>query len=244
MRPLPVAVGLLALSILSAAPAQAGEGRRAMDEGFALFAARQFEGAAGKFEEAAAKAAGEGLDPATAVYDRAVALLSAGRAPDAAAGFAEATRAADPALRAKAHYNRGVALATAAVAVEGEGDLAKAVALLDRALDAYESSMRIDAADEDPKVNHEWAARRKALLEAKLRERAAQSRPPADNAQGDQRRPEPERERERQRGGRADKEMTPSEARVMLDAMKQQEKVQRDRIRPPFGGSAPVGKDW
>jgi tetratricopeptide (TPR) repeat protein len=238
-RALLVASAFLAL----AAPAAAGDARGAMDEGFALFAAQGYKEAALKFEEAAAKAGDEGLDPAVARYDRATALLRAGRFPEAAAAFEEALRSADPGLRAKSHYNQGIALAAAAEAAGSLGEPGKAVMLLDQALGAYESAMRIDPKDEDPKVNHELASRKKSQLEGKMREQerdrgTGMHRPEKESAEVQ--RPGPQV----RKPGAPEKEMTPDEARTMLDAMKRQEQSQRSRIRLFSGRPAPVDKNW
>lgn len=224
----------LAAALLPAAtaPAAAGEARRAMDRGFDLFAARSYEEASRGFEEAAAKAGGEGLDPATARYNQGSALLRAGKGAEAAAAFAEALRTVDARLRGRAQYNRGVALATAAEALETRGETAKAIETLGEALDAYESAMRDDPGDEDPKVNHELAFRKRARLQEKMSPRESQqgARPPRQP--GEQ--PPP----------RSDRDVTADQARMMLEAMKQQETARRSQVRVSRGLSAPVDKDW
>lgn len=232
-----VAPAILALSAVAGAvaPAAAAEARRAMDEGLALFAAQGYEAAAGKFAEAAAKAVGEELDPAPAAYDRATALLLAGKSVEAAAVFTEALGTTEPDLRGKAHYNRGMALVTAADAAEREREVTNAIALLDQALGEFESAMRIDPDDEDPKVNHELVFRKKARLEEATGKREQAPQPPPEHR-------EDQGQAARPRG--PGREMTPDEARTMLDAMRRREMSQRDRIKPFAGGSAPVEKNW
>lgn len=243
-RALLVALALLAPAAY-AAPAPAAGARGALTEGFARFEARDFDGAARRFEEAAARAAGERLDPGAALYDQGCALLKAGKAIEAAAAFAEALRSPDPGLGAKAHFNRGVALVTAAEAAVSTPVPAAALGYLDQALAAFESAMRAAPDDEDPKVNHELASRRKAQLEQQLRDReqrqGAGGKPPP---------PARERTQERDPGTRPQRpeasgsEMKPEEARAMLDALRQQEMSQRRRIGPPRGESARVEKAW
>jgi tetratricopeptide (TPR) repeat protein len=239
---------LLALAAATASPAAAGDARRAMTEGFALFEARSYEEAAGKFAEAAARAGEERLDPAPAGYDRAVALLKAGRDSEAAAAFAEALRSSDSGLRQRSHYNQGIALTNAAAAVENRGELEEAVRLLDQALDAYESAMRIDPKDEDPKVNHELASRKRSQLEQRIRGRKGGGADRGRNPEGggeEGPRPGPQETEERTPGAPGGRqEMTPDEARMILDAMKRQEQAQRSRIRPFSGRSATVEKNW
>jgi tetratricopeptide (TPR) repeat protein len=235
-RGLLVALACLSVSTILGAPVAAGEARRAMDEGLALFAAKNYEGAARRFEEAAKKAGEEGLDPATPRYNQASALVKAGKGLEAAAAFAEALRSSDPGLRQRAHYNRGIALATAAEALDVQGDTAKAIAILDQALEAYESAMRADPEDEDPKVNHELAFRKKAQLEEHMKEQA-QSR-------GEETRPPRQAgDRERMQLG-TEKEMTADEARMMLEAMRQQEISRRSQVRLSRGVRATVDRDW
>ena len=224
-------VALASLAI-TAVPAAADEARRAMDGGFDLFAAKNYEEAARKFEEAAKAAGEEGLDPAAPRYNQASALLKAGKGPEAAAAFAEALRSTDPGLRGRAHYNRGIALVTAAEALESQGDTVKAIGILGQALEAYESAMRADPEDEDPKVNHELASLKKAQLEERTKEQREAARPPRQAGAPEQVQPRPE------------KEMTADEARMMLEAMKQQEISRRSQVRLSRGVSMAVDKDW
>jgi tetratricopeptide (TPR) repeat protein len=224
-------LGALAAFALFAGPAASGEARRAMDEGSVLFAAGSYTAAAGKFEEAATLAGGEGLEPEAASYNAAVSLLKVGKAPEAVTAFTQAQRSADPGLRGRAHYNRGIALVAVAEVREKGGDVQGAVVSLGQALEAYESAMLIDAKDEDPKVNHELASRKKAQLEEKLRERPSRAQAPQ---------PESTRQEEQ----RPRKEMTNDEARLMLEAMKQQEISRRRQVQPFRGAPAWVDKDW
>ncbi|HEY6000138.1 MAG TPA: hypothetical protein VI078_12690 [bacterium] len=234
------AVGILAAVVMTGAhvlPAAAAGARRALDEGLDLFAAGRYDEAATRFAGAAEQAGGEGLDPAVGGYDRAIAFLKAGRAPEAAAAFAELEDAGDERLRESARYQRGIALETAADATESGGDLPKAIALLDEALAAYEGAMRVDPGDEDPKVNHELAFRKRARLAQKLQGQGA-SRPPERAGRGE---PPPERPPRPEPSG---KEMRPEEARTLLDALRQQEQSQRGRMRPFRGDATAVEKDW
>lgn len=240
-----VVPALLALFPVAVSSAAAGDARREMDEGLALFATRGYEAAAGKFAAAAASAGDQRLDPATARYDRATALLMAGKSLEAAAGFAEALNSSDPGLRKQAHYNRGVALVAAADDAERRNDSGRAVALLDQALGEYESAMRIDPDDEDPKVNHELVSRKRAHLEERIRKRGENAGQREEERQpARERRKEPGQGAQAREQGGPGKEMTPAEARSLLDAMRQRETSQRDRIKPFAGGSVPVEKNW
>lgn len=231
---------------VATAAAAAGEARRAMDEGFALFAAQSYTGAAAKFQEAAARARLEGLDPAAALYNRAGALLKAGKAAEAAEAYGDALRSPDHGLREMAHHNRGVALVAAAGTLEQADRIGDAVRLLDEALDAFESAMRIDPGDEDPKVDHELVSRIKSRLEDERRKqeqsRERKQREPAGDARV--RQGAAEGVQPAARGGTPGREMTPEEARTMLDAVWQREVSQRGRVRLPRGGPVPVSRDW
>jgi len=238
-------LGALAAFALSAGPAVSGGARRAMDEGSVLFAAGSYTAASGKFEEAATLAGGEGLEPEAARYNAAVSLLKAGKAPEAVTAFTQAQRSADPGLRGRAHYNRGIALVAVAEAQEKRGDVQGAVVSLGQALEAYEGAMLVAAKDEDPKVNHELAARKKAQLEERAGDREEQKGsggqpPPPAQVRAKERRQDASQPAAPGSG----KEMKPDEARTMLDAMRQQEMSQRSRIRPPGGESAGVDKAW
>ena len=235
------------LAVLSAcaiivSPAAAADARRAMDEGFTLFAAGSYDAAAKKFEEAAAAAGNEGLDPSVPRYNGGISLLKAGKLSEASAALAEALRSAAPGLRERAHYNHGIALATAAEALERRGETAGAVKVLGQALEAYESAMRTDPRDEDPKVNHELVSRRKAQLEQKLKEQAGGGKARQDELQAAQR-PE-ETNKAEQKPREQQREMTQDEVRMMLEAMKQQEISQRNQVRPFRGAPLAADKNW
>lgn len=218
-------------------PAAAEDARGALAGGIALFADKNYEGAARKFEEAAAKAGGEGLDASVARYNQASALVMAGKGAEAAAAFAEALRSSDPGLSVRAHYNRGIALVTAAEALERAGDTEKAIQGFEEALEAYESAMRADPSDEDPKVNHELAFREKSRLEGLRKGQQSQGRREEAGRQG-----QGGKQESRQRA--PETEMTADEARLMLEAIRQQELSRRGEVRLPRGPRAAVDKDW
>jgi hypothetical protein len=65
--------------------------------------------------------------------------------------------------------------------------------------------------------------------------------------QQDKGQPEPQQQtadQQEQRQPRKSEEMTPEEAKMMLDAMKQEEQASRDRMRLVIGQPTPVDKDW
>ncbi|HWR97448.1 MAG TPA: hypothetical protein VN317_03430 [Candidatus Methanoperedens sp.] len=242
MRRAVLAATVLAALLDAGASAAAGEARRAMDEGFSHFEAQRYAEAAGSFAEAGVKAGAEGLDPSVAGFNRATALLRAGKAAEAAEALAEALSAGDRDLRESAHYQRGIALASAAESAAGAGEIGKALALFEHSLAAYEGAMRIDPRDEDPKVNHELVSRRLAQLEKQAREqprRGGEATPSQERARQD-----PERGEQPARPPSAEREMRPEEARSLLDAMRQQEQSQRGRTRLSRGETVPVGRDW
>ena len=53
-----------------------------------------------------------------------------------------------------------------------------------------------------------------------------------------------DQQQQQQAQPRKSEEMTPEEARIMLDAMKQEEQASRDRMRLIIGQPTPVEKDW
>jgi Ca-activated chloride channel homolog len=67
------------------------------------------------------------------------------------------------------------------------------------------------------------------------------------NQQKDEGQPQPQQQREdqqKQAQPQKSEEMTPEEAKMMLDAMKQEEQASRDRMRLVIGQPTPVDKDW
>ncbi len=77
-----------------------------------------------------------------------------------------------------------------------------------------------------------------------------QKQDPQENQQQDQKKDQQQNQGHQQPSDqqqaqpRKSEEMTPEEARIMLDAMKQEEQASRDRMRLIIGQPTPVEKDW
>ena len=185
----------------------------------------------------------------------------------AATNFAEATRSPDLALQSKAYYNRGNALVTGSASLEKQGGLDTALGSVDEAIEMYENAMTLAPGDEDAKVNYELALKKKQELQQKQQQQQKQDQQQKDQSQeqekqkkDDQQKQDQQKDQQQDKGQpqpqqQADdqqkqpqpqksEEMTPEEAKMMLDAMKQEEQASRDRMRLVIGQPTPVDKDW
>lgn len=265
---------ILALGLLAALPLACpakDPARRALEEGLRHFDAKAYDEAAKAFEHAVQAAPQQKLDPAVAQYDQATALLEGGQAQQAAEKYATALRSTDLDLQGKAYFNRGNALAAMAGQEEQQGQLDPAGRALDEAVAMFENAILLMPQDEDAKVNYELALKKKQELEQKKKEQQEQKQEEEQNKQdqpkpdqqsqdqqkqpqeqkqqgGQQPRPEDQKgqpEQQKQpRPSQPSEAMTPQEAALMLDAMKQEEQATRDRLRLIIGQPEPVEKDW
>ena len=289
---------LLLILLLPAGAGAAGPAWNAMQQGLRAYEQGDFQGAATNFDAAAAAAAKEKFDPATAAFNRANAQLKSGQAEAASSTYAEALRTTDLGLQAGAYHNRGNAMLGIAGEQEQQQKFKEAIKSVDEAMTMYERSMMLAPRDRDPKVNYELAARKRTELEEKLKQQEQQQQQNQDQNQdqdkdqqkkdqkdsskqdqqkGDdnqQQKPEDEKsdqqqgqqdqkqkdqeqkpedeqgqEQQQKAGQKPAEEMTPQEAAMLLDAMRQQEQAQRERItaqrmKSNAGKLAPVDKDW
>lgn len=288
--------GLATLAALLLSPeASAGPAWDAMQRGLQSYGGGDYAAAATNFDAAATAAAKEKFDPAVAAFDRANALLMAGKARDAAHVYEEALRTTDLGLQGRTYHNRGNALLGVAGEHEQQQKFEDAIKSVDEAMAMYERSMMLAPKDADPKINYELAGLKRKELEEKLKEQQQQQQQNQDNKdekkdedqqkqdskdqqdQKDQDQKDQQQSEDRKDGqqdkqdqqGRDQKpqngqpeeqdgqkeqqrqeQMTPQEAAMLLDAMKQREQAQREQLgqiwlkRSNAGKMQPVDKDW
>jgi len=213
--------------------------------GLAAFAAGDLEAAAVHFNAAAA-ASDLGLQ-AKAYYNRGNALFHLADSPLQA----QALPGGDPAP----------ALDTSESAIG-------------QAIQMYENAIALDPDDADAKANYELAVLKQQQIqqmqqqqdqqqdqekeeEEEKEEGDSQPQPESDDFGDEQKEEEPQpkpdsepsagesqEESESPRPEASPEDMTPEEAEMLLDALKQQEQSQRDRLHPFLGRPVPVEKDW
>lgn len=272
MTPLSKILGAAFLAALPLACPAKDPARRALAEGMRQFEAKAYDQAAKAFEQAAQAAPQQKLDPAVAHYDEATALLEGGEAQQAAEKYTAALRSTDLDLQGKAYFNRGNALAAMAGQEEQRGQLDMAGRALDEAVTMFENAILLMPRDADAKVNYELALKKKQELEQRKQQQQQQQgqedQPKQDQQEQEQPKPQDQQQQpqdqeqkgqqpqpEEQKGQEPQQQkqpqpsqpseaMTPQEAAVMLDAMKQEEQATRDRMRLVIGQPEPVQKDW
>lgn len=262
-------IAAVAALVIPAAGWCADPARHAMDNGARLYENESYEQAARQFDEAARSAPREKLDPAVARFNQGNALLKHDQPDKASQTYADALRSPNLALQTKAYFNRGNALVAMARQEEAKGGLDTASRALDEALAMYENSMALASQDEDPKVNYELALKQKEQLEQKKQQQQEQQQPqkdqPKDQEKQDQQQnqqapqqEQPENQQEQENRGQQDRQnareraqppksseaMTPEDAAMVLDAMKQEEQAKREQMKLIIGQPAPVEKDW
>ncbi len=209
-------LGLLALDL--------GAGNRYYREG-------DFERAAAEYQRALERADRSPL----LRYNLGTALLRMGRYEEARQHLEVATRAQDALVRQRAYYNAGntdLEPAFRAPATEARREQ------LQRAVAAYREALRLDSADEDAKWNLE-------LAERLLRQETAGGGGGGGGGGPDAESPaQPDPQPSPAEGGGAGAELTPAQARQILQTAEQIEReLQREKLRraeaPP-----PNVRDW
>ena len=246
--------------------------RSTLEAGVEAYRAKQFETAQKAFFTAGTNAVSEQLDPAVAKYNEAAADYRLGRMDEAAERFAEALRTGNLPLQQRAWYNRGDALLGRMAAQEKQGKLDEAKKLAEEAATHFEQAVLLDPADADAKVNYELCLQLQQELEKKKQEQEKQQKKqdqqdkdkdkkdqqnqqdqqqkkPDDDKQKQDQKPKPDQDQKQQdqqaaQGEKKDNEMTPDEALQLLNAMRQEEQANRDKLRLNIGQPEPVEKDW
>ena len=262
------------LTVLLVASVRAADPRSVLDSGVEAYRARQFEAAQKAFSEAATNAASAQLDPAVARYDEGSAAYRLGRADTAAERFAEALRTGNLPLQQRAWYNRGDALLGQMAAQQQQGKFEDAQKLAGEAATHFEQAILLDSGDVDAKVNYELSLRMQQEMEKQKQEQEKQQQQKQDQKQDkdkdkqkqdqqdqkqdqqskpdDKQKPDqqqqdqkqPQQDQQQSQAEKKDNEMTQEEALQLLNAMRQEEQAQREKLRMNLGQPEPVEKDW
>lgn len=236
-----------------------------MKQGLRAYETERYQEAVEAFQGAAAQAPDARLDPAIAVYNRANALFRMGRHEEASSLYQDALRSTDIDLQQAAHFNRGNALMAMADARVQEQDLPTAKQAVEQALTSYENALALSPEDEEAKANYELAYRYRRHLE--------EMEPPPSSPQQEPGESEDEDEQEEDRQPPPDQppegdtpppdaappddpgeqpqpepmdtsDMTEEEIRMLLDALRDEEQIARERNLQRRGPPQPVLKDW
>lgn len=265
---------LLLTPTLLALCAQATDPRQALEVGARAYGAKQYDLARQAFADAATNAPAKKLDPAVARYNEAATDYRLGHMEIAADHWAQALRSGDLHLQEKAWYNRGNALLGKGAAQRQQGKLDDAQKTLGEAATHFEQAIMLDPADADAKVNYELSLRLQQELEKqkqaqqkdqKQDQQKQEQQPdkPQDKKSDQQNQDSKQDQKQQQQSaqqppstsdqqqtqkaaqGKEQKdEMTPEEAAMLLNAMRQEEQANREKLRVNIGQPEPVEKDW
>jgi len=139
---------------------------------------------------------------------------------------------------------------------------------IEEALRMYERALFLNPGDEDAKVNYELALRLKEQIQQQQQQQQQQKDQQQEQQQQDEQKDQEQKKdqekedqpQEQQQDQAQDEQqpqeepskqeptpaeqMTPEEARMLLDRMKQEEQSYRDQLRVIIGRPVPVDKDW
>jgi Ca-activated chloride channel family protein len=185
-------------------------------EGNALYDAGQYEQAGSKY--------GEGLIDAPASpllqFNLAAALYQQGKYSEAIAALTKAAASGDRQWAARANYNMGNAHYRLGSNAESS-DPQAAITSYDEALACYKRSMVADALDPDPKVNHEFVARKLEELKKRLEEQQKEQQKEQQEQQQEQQEQQQQQQQDEQQEEQAAQEPQP------------QDEQQQEQQQPP-----------
>ena len=203
--------------------------RSAFDDGVNAFAASNYAAAGESFEEAAAAAPAEKLDPAAAHYNAALSAYAAGDLHKASTSFASAAAGSDLDLQAKAYYNRGNALfhLANAPAVQGAPQAAAlptnaldlGEAAIGQAIQMYENAIALNPKDTDAKANYELAV----LKQQEIQQQKQQQQQQKDQQNQDEKK---EDQKDQQQNQQQDQQKQEQQQKEQQEQNQQQAKEQ------------------
>lgn len=141
-------------------------------------------------------------------------------------------------------------------------NLDSAAQAIEESLRMYERAMFLDPDDPDTKVNYELALRLQEQIQQQQQQQNQQQEEKKDEEQPQDKKEEQEKQDQEQEQQQQQEqpqepqdqpsqqepkpaeEMTPEEARMLLDRMKQEEQSYRDKMQVIMGRPVPVDKDW
>ena len=230
-----------------------------------LYAAGNFDDAAGKYNEALV----DQPDSPLLHFNLGDTLYRQGKFTDAVNALQQVPGSdTDPGRTARVAYNIGNAKYRLGQAAEGS-DPQAALGLYAEALAAYRRAMGVAPDDADAKFNHEFVEKKMADLKKKLEEQQKQQQEQQDRENQDQAKQDHQREQQNQQpddrqqqqqqqqeqqqqqaaaapaGEKKDGEMSKEEAAALLDAQRDQE-VRPDEVVKKLQGAgvAEPAEDW
>jgi Ca-activated chloride channel homolog len=229
--------------------------------GLAATAAGDLEAAAKHFADATS-AADLGVQ-AKAYYNRGNALFQLASAPlDAAASMMPAPALALDASEksigeAIQSYENAIALDPADVDAKANYELAlqkQQEIQQQQQQQQNQDQQNQDQQDQDPNSENQPQDQPESSPESNQNEESQPQQPPPQEQEQDQEQPQDQQEPQNPQAqqdqpssaqpNEPSDEMTPEEAEMLLNALREQEQSQRDRLQPFFGRPVPVEKDW
>ena len=168
----PLIFGMILAGLLTALVpgfAWAGAKEKATRIGNRLFAAGQYDEAAGKYREALS----EHPESPVINYDLGTTMFKLGDYAKAVSYLQKALLSEDASLRAKGYYNLGNAQYKYGISQE-DADIAAAVKAMEEAVAAYDSALKIDDTDADARYNYNLAQEELTRLKKKQEQQQKQ----------------------------------------------------------------------
>ena len=212
--------------------------RTAFDAGVKAFSASNYAAASESFEEAAAAAPVEKLDPAAAHYNAALSAYAAGDLQKASTSFANAAAGSDLDLQAKAYYNRGNALfhlasmppvqgAPQAAAPTNALDLGEAA--IGQAIQMYENAIALNPQDTDAKANYELAVLKQQEMQRQQQQQQQQKdQQKQDEQKEEQKDPSQDQQDQQQKQDQQNQEQKQQEQQQEQQKQEQQQAKEQD----------------
>ncbi len=221
---------LITLVATSFSASAEDKARSMFEAGLKAFATSNYVAASESFEEAAAAAPAEKLDPVAAHYNAALASYAAGDLQKASTAFASAAAGSDLDLQAKAYYNRGNALFHLANTPLAPTDPAQQTNALDlgeaaigQAIQMFENAIALNPQDTDAKANYELAVlKQQELQQQKQQQQQQKDQQNQDDQKEDKKDPQQDQQQKQDQQNQEQKQQ---------DQQKEQQKQEQQQAK-------------
>jgi Ca-activated chloride channel homolog len=151
----------------------------------------------------------------------------------------------DKKIRSNAWHNLGNSLLQSSMGTDSL-DRANQQETLQNSINAYKNSLRLNPTDKDTKYNMEYA--KKMLAQAQQQQQQKQNKNQQDknqqNKQQQQQQKQQDKQDQQQKQQDAQNKMSKQEADRILEALNNNEKNTRDKVKQAYPGKSKIEKDW
>ena len=149
----------------------------------------------------------------------------------------------DKSIRSNAWHNIGNSLLQASMGTDSMAQANKQENLKN-SIDAFKNSLRLSPKDGDTKYNMEYAKKMLAQAQQQQQQQKQDKNQQNKNQQQQQQQQQQKQDKQQQNKSDSPNKMSKQEADRMLEALNNNEKNTRDKLKQAFPGKSKIEKDW